>query len=161
LAMHLQAQQETKSLLTSGQCSVIQDLNVLLACMIPPPNPIPPQTANPSSNLWLSERKSACSERIIKLSSVSPTLAGMRDTDIPMPAMAGGATPLEAALQHTGVHQITASASTISALGGEIELLRTRTRPKKISLLASDGRRCTFLLKVDCSKSRCITPAYS
>ena len=97
-----------------------------------------------------SERRNVRSERVIKLSSVSPQLAEMRDSAVPMPAMAGMIGPLgPIQSQHSGAPQITGGAPTIAALGSQIELLHTRTRPKKISLLASDGRRCTFLLKVN------------
>ena len=37
---------------------------------------------------------------------------------------------------------------TVASLGPEVEMLHTKTRPKKLVLIASDGQRLTFLLKV-------------
>ena len=48
---------------------------------------------------------------------------------------------------NTGVPQIQEAAVMISGFGPEIETLKTRTRPKKMKFIASNGETCIFLLK--------------
>lgn len=92
----------------------------------------------------------SCSERVLKLSSVAPELAVLADTSIPMPGMSEGHNlDYNLPAQQLSAPQVgDGSALTIAALEERIELLHTRTRPKKVTLLASNGARCTFLLKV-------------
>lgn len=40
------------------------------------------------------------------------------------------------------------AAVTIAGVDGAVTILKTKTRPKKLALLGSDGRRYTYLLKV-------------
>ena len=83
------------------------------------------------------------------LSLISPVLASVGGLEVPMPRMSSqtyGMKPQSSRM--SGVPQIVSSALNIAAFGDEVELLKTRTRPKKMRLLASDGRSCTFLLKV-------------
>ena len=96
-----------------------------------------------------------CSEHIIQLATVSPVLAAMKDIEVPMPMMSSHEVTMSGSFSRksSGVHQITSSALTVAAFGGTVELLKTRTRPKKMQLIASNGKRCTFLLKV--SKPPC------
>ena len=74
----------------------------------------------------------------------------MKDIEAPMPVMSSHEVSLRGGGPHgsRGAHQITSSALTVAGFGETVELLRTRTRPKKMCLVASNGRRCTFLLKV-------------
>lgn len=87
----------------------------------------------------------------MQLATLSPLLSTMDSIEIPMPMLSGNlATTAVAgtAAVGQGATQITNSSLTVSAFGANVELLKTRTRPKKIQLVASDGRSCTFLLKV-------------
>lgn len=95
----------------------------------------------------LSAKSASCSDKSMKLPSVSPELAAMRDTAIPMPGMvaSGPEEPFE-----LGAPQMASGSGnlTVASLGERIELLHTRTRPKKVTFKASDGSSHTFLLKV-------------
>ena len=65
-----------------------------------------------------------------------------------MPGMSS-ALPARAALPRGGQPQISLdNGLTVASFGREVEMLHTRTRPKKVLLLASNGQRCSFLLKV-------------
>lgn len=68
------------------------------------------------------------------LADVSPRLAAMSATALPIPAQAsdnaGEAFPM------------------LNSVEARIEILGTKTRPKRMWLLGSDGARYSFLLKV-------------
>lgn len=91
-----------------------------------------------------------CSETTVKMASLSPALSTMRDLEVPMPTMSTA----ELAGLSVGkgsfgvVPQVSGCPLTIVGFGEEVDLLKTRTRPKKIRLIASNGRSYTFLLKV-------------
>ena len=91
-----------------------------------------------------------CSEHTLQLATVSPVLAGMKDMEVPMPMMSSHEVSVSIGRDDRtlGAPQITSCALTVAGFGSEVELLRTRTRPKKMRFLASNGMHCTFLLKV-------------
>ena len=68
-----------------------------------------------------------------------------------MPGMSS-TLPARAALPHGCQPQVSLdNGLTVASFGREVEMLHTRTRPKKVLLLASNGQRCSFLLKVSFS----------
>ncbi len=67
-----------------------------------------------------------------RLADVSPLLAALQGSLVPVPPCAG---------------EEEAGGVTIVAVGSELAALPTKTRPKRLALLASDGRWLTFLLK--------------
>eukprot|EP01012_Entosiphon_sulcatum_P046293 TRINITY_DN6213_c0_g1_i2.p1 TRINITY_DN6213_c0_g1~~TRINITY_DN6213_c0_g1_i2.p1 ORF type:complete len:3158 (+),score=468.32 TRINITY_DN6213_c0_g1_i2:1235-9475(+) len=69
----------------------------------------------------------------ISLSHISPTLAELRDTCVPVPGTSGDI--------------LDGPAVTISRFDPYVELLASKTKPKKLTLTGSDGRKCTYLLK--------------
>lgn len=81
---------------------------------------------------------SACVCRPVDISmqDICPRLAQMRDTAIPVMATAVSAGDLPA------------GQPTISAIQSAVKVLGTKTRPKRLWILGSDGRRHCFLLKV-------------
>jgi len=85
--------------------------------------------------------------RVVKysLKDVSPRLAAMRDTSIPMPGVGGSPDSSAAAGSATGPGS---EAVTIARFNHEVTVLPTKTRPKKLSILGSDGETYTYLLKV-------------
>ena len=77
---------------------------------------------------------------------MSPRLAALARTGVPMPATPPAPSrhaPAAAALEAEG-----GGCVTIAALEGRVEILGTKTRPKRLWLLGSDGRRRSFLVKV-------------
>ena len=86
----------------------------------------------------------ACRGRHLKLAHVSPRLAALANTGVPMPATTpapGWAhAPAAAGPEGDGI--------TIAALESRVEILGTKTRPKRLWLLGSDGRSRSFLVKV-------------
>ena len=85
--------------------------------------------------------------RVVKysLKDVSPRLAAMRDTSIPMPGVGGSLDSPAAAGLADGSGS---GAVTIAGFKHEVTVLPTKTRPKKLSILGSDGEIYTYLLKV-------------
>ena len=86
----------------------------------------------------------------MQLTDVSPVLASMKDMEVPMPMMSSYEVSVSGSRNDSsrGAPQITSRALTVAGFGDVVELLRTRTRPKKMRFLASNGMHCTFLLKV-------------
>ncbi|TPX67125.1 hypothetical protein SpCBS45565_g04070 [Spizellomyces sp. 'palustris'] len=68
--------------------------------------------------------------RLLKLSNVSPVLARSRDSIIPMPGM-----PVQDRLV------------TIQRFDNDLHVLPTKTKPKKLELMGSDGVRYAYLFK--------------
>ncbi|XP_078611831.1 serine/threonine-protein kinase SMG1-like isoform X2 [Branchiostoma floridae x Branchiostoma japonicum] len=100
-----------------------------------PPNPSTPQ------NSWvmfkqlhhvLQQRAQKRSTSVLKLDEISPKLAEMTDTVIALPGSS-----LSAAQQDV----------TISGFCNTVTILPTKTKPKKIMLMGSDGKRYTYLFK--------------
>ena len=85
--------------------------------------------------------------RVVKysLENVSPRLAAMRNTSIPMPGVGGSLDNPTAAAPAIGPGS---GAVTIAGFKHEITVLPTKTRPKKLSILGSDGATYTYLIKV-------------
>jgi hypothetical protein len=82
-----------------------------------------------------------CRESTLQLDQVSPALAALAATAVPMP---GQPRPPPA---HAAEFE-TAGAVTVAGVEPVVTILKTKTRPKKLALLGSDGRRYTYLLKV-------------
>eukprot|EP01065_Artemidia_motanka_P021136 TRINITY_DN2521_c3_g1_i1.p1 TRINITY_DN2521_c3_g1~~TRINITY_DN2521_c3_g1_i1.p1 ORF type:complete len:1798 (+),score=451.29 TRINITY_DN2521_c3_g1_i1:513-5396(+) len=68
--------------------------------------------------------------QVLSLSEISPKLSRARDTGIPMPGTISGTDPV-----------------TIQKLEADVEVIMSKTRPKKLQFWGSDGKRYTFLLK--------------
>lgn len=80
--------------------------------------------------------------RRARLADVSPRLAALADSALPVP------TPSGAGGSSWAGHAAEAAYPTIIGLQDDVEILGTKTRPKRLWLLASDGRRISYLLKV-------------
>lgn len=76
-----------------------------------------------------------------RMADVSPTLAALRGSLVPVPPCTDG----EAAAWWSEGGG--AGGPTIVEVGAELAALPTKTRPKRLAVLASDGRWLTFLLK--------------
>jgi hypothetical protein len=70
----------------------------------------------------------------LDLQSISPYLASLRSTDIPMPG-----TESSSAAVGSGV--------SVYSFQRQVECMLTKTKPKKITMVGSNGRLYTFLLK--------------
>ena len=112
-----------------------------------------------------------CSAREVQLSALSPVLCQMASTAIPIPGLSpcnpapptqhasGGTLPAsESGLQAESAgaseppYQISsADLVTVSSFKPSVHVMSTKTRPKRIGIVGSDGRTYTFLLKVPCS----------
>ncbi|KAK9822206.1 hypothetical protein WJX81_005370 [Elliptochloris bilobata] len=68
------------------------------------------------------------------LAELSPALAALAGTDVPMPCAEDGSDG-------------GAGAVSVEAVAGDVVVLPTKTRPKRLRLLGSDGRARPFLLK--------------
>ena len=81
----------------------------------------------------------------LSLDLISPRLARLRASAVPMPGLAAGVAPSEA--EHDGVAGDEGGRVTLDRLGDAISVLPTKTKPKKLSLIGSDGREYAYLLK--------------
>lgn len=80
-----------------------------------------------------------CRVTTYSLADISPRLAAMTNSDIPMPAIHGAGDA--AGLGHPGI-------LTIASFGDHVTVLTTKTRPKRLRMGGSDGATYSFLLKV-------------
>jgi serine/threonine-protein kinase SMG1 len=87
--------------------------------------------------LWLD----SCRESTLQLDQVSPALAALAATAVPMPGQPRPPPTRAAEFE-------TVSAVTMAGVEPVVIILKTKTRPKKLALLGSDGRRYMYLLKV-------------
>ncbi len=83
------------------------------------------------------------------LAELSPLLATMSDTQVPMPGYLDDGTGglYGSAGGGCGGAGFGEAGVTVASVGGEVVALPTKTRPKRISLVGSDGSRHTYLLK--------------
>ncbi|OAY80733.1 Serine/threonine-protein kinase SMG1 [Ananas comosus] len=79
-----------------------------------------------AASLYTHQRKS-----FISLSEVAPQLATLATSDIPMP----------------GLEKQVSKIVTISSFCDQMTILSTKTKPKKLVLMGSDGQKYTYLLK--------------
>lgn len=92
-----------------------------------------PETAwEPFNNLleMLTNRANRKSNWLLQMKDISPVLKEMKSTRIPMPGVARGG-----------------QCVFVEGVGPEVTILPTKTRPKKIWLLGSDGKTYAYLCK--------------
>lgn len=87
-----------------------------------------------------SELAVALRAKQLALADVAPALAELADTGIPIP----GSVPAACAVAADAAG---GSAPTLARVAGEVAVLSTKTRPKRLTLIASDGSQHSFLLK--------------
>ncbi|XP_037074413.1 serine/threonine-protein kinase SMG1-like [Pollicipes pollicipes] len=108
------------------------DIEVALAGLREPAEPWTPRAAwEPFRRLAaaLQQRMSGRAAQALSLDDISPVLAGLRDTAVCMPGVAG------------------ACGLMVSAIERSVLILPTKTKPKKLQLCGSDGRRYAYLFK--------------
>ncbi|CAM6124730.1 unnamed protein product [Calypogeia fissa] len=88
------------------------------------------------------------------LSDISPQLAAVRSSEAPMPGLEVQTSGLQGVVQDlskdvriTKENNGYAGMVTIAAFDEQVAILATKTKPKKISMVGSDGERYTYLLK--------------
>ena len=81
-------------------------------------------------------RRLFCRPADLNMQDICPPLAHLKDTAIPMMA-----TALSAA-------DGSAAQPSIASIDSRVKVLGTKTRPKRLWITGSDGRRQSFLLKV-------------
>lgn len=77
------------------------------------------------------------------LSEMAPKLALLASSDVPMPGFEREISLLDISGSAAAVQGIV----TISSFNEQVEILSTKTRPKKLILIGSDGQKYTYLLK--------------
>jgi PI-3-kinase-related kinase SMG-1 len=87
----------------------------------------------------------ACRGRLLQLAEISPQLAALADSGVPMPAITPASTPVAPVASW---HADGGGHVSIAGLEGRLEILGTKTRPKRLWLRGSDGTRVSFLVKV-------------
>jgi len=90
----------------------------------------------------------------VDLQQVSPSLAALAATAVPMPGHTpGGGGGGSGSAAPSGANSAGSKAAdlsgavTIAGMDNVVTILKTKTRPKKLVLLGNDGRRYTYLLK--------------
>ena len=85
--------------------------------------------------LSLQQRSQKRASYLLHLNEISPRLASMAATEIAMPGEASAT-----------------DAITIQSVGHTITILPTKTKPKKLFFLGSDGRNYPYLFKGGCPR---------
>ncbi|KAF5448742.1 hypothetical protein F2P56_029247 [Juglans regia] len=94
---------------------------------------------NIAASLASYQRKS-----MVSLKEVAPQLALLSSSDVPMPGLEKHVTVSESdARVTTGLQEIV----TIASFSEQVAILSTKTKPKKLVILGSDGQKYTYLLK--------------
>ena len=78
----------------------------------------------------------------LSLQALSPVLAGLADTRIPMPGLS-----VEEEYGVTSGGGGKNGTVTVARLEEHVQMLMTKTKPKKLTMVGSDGRAYTYLLK--------------
>ncbi|XP_058069212.1 uncharacterized protein LOC131218594 isoform X2 [Magnolia sinica] len=110
----------------------------------------PPASASALGDVWrpfgaiaaslaAHQRKSS-----VSLSDVAPQLAQLPSSDVPMPGLEKQISMLDSAGGPTTDLQ---GIVTISSFCDQVTILSTKTKPKKLVILGSDGQKYTYLLK--------------
>ena len=89
------------------------------------------------------QRHDGCRHSRLVLNQLAPKLAQLPAGLVPMPQTA---TSASAALSKTGAGS--EGFLTIEKVDGSVKVLNTKTRPKRLQFLGSDGHTYRFLLKV-------------
>ena len=111
-----------------------------------------------------------CSAREVQLTALSPVLSELAATFVPIPGLTpahplppthlqypsgrlpsscGSLQQPEPGASAAGPYQISsADLVTVASFKPSVHVMSTKTRPKRIAMLGSDGRTYTFLLKV-------------
>ena len=97
----------------------------------------------------------SCRVRNVEMALLSQDLADLEATDVPMPGMyqqlqSGGSSPAE--VLEVPQTLVAGALVTVAGFGQQVHIMSTKTRPKKLSLLGSDGKSYNFLLKVRAPK---------
>ncbi|XVE94112.1 hypothetical protein REPUB_Repub01dG0253200 [Reevesia pubescens] len=94
---------------------------------------------NIAASLASYQRKSS-----ISLGEVAPQLAMLSSSDVPMPGLEKQVTTFES---NRGLTSTLQGIVTIASFSEQITILSTKTKPKKLVILGSDGKTYTYLLK--------------
>lgn len=94
---------------------------------------------NIAASLATYQRKSS-----ISLGEVAPQLALLSSSDVPMPGLEKQITVVES---DRGFNAPLQGIITISSFSEQVAILSTKTKPKKLAILGSDGQKYTYLLK--------------
>ena len=97
----------------------------------------------------------SCRVRNVEMALLSQDLADLEATDVPMPGMyqqlqSAGSSPAEGL--EVPQNLVAGALVTVAGFGRQVHIMSTKTRPKKLSLLGSDGKSYNFLLKVRAPK---------
>jgi PI-3-kinase-related kinase SMG-1 len=103
-------------------------LSEAATCLRVAPDPLDPASAWAGCEALVAELSVRSRRHTLRLAHVAPALAALRDSNAPVPGLGDGSV-------------------TVAAVGATVHVLGTKTRPKRIVLLGSDGRRYPFLLK--------------
>ncbi|XP_022748650.1 serine/threonine-protein kinase SMG1-like isoform X2 [Durio zibethinus] len=94
---------------------------------------------NIAASLASYQRKSS-----ISLGEVAPQLAMLSSSDVPMPGLEKQVTAFES---DRGLTSTLQGIVTIASFSEEVTILSTKTKPKKLVIVGSDGKTYTYLLK--------------
>ncbi|KAK4848883.1 hypothetical protein QYF36_018291 [Acer negundo] len=94
---------------------------------------------NIAASLASYQRKSS-----VSLSEVAPQLALLSSSDVPMPGLEKQVAASESI---RGLTSTLEGIITIASFSEEVTILSTKTKPKKLVILGSDGKKYTYLLK--------------
>lgn len=109
----------------------------------------PPASASSIGDVWRPFDNIAASlasyqrKSSISLREVAPQLAFLSSSDVPMPGLEKHDTVSESDRSSSNLEGIV----TVASFFEEVAILSTKTKPKKLVMLGSDGQKYTYLLK--------------
>lgn len=109
----------------------------------------PPKSAYAITDVWrpfdsIAASLASCQRKSsVSLSEVAPQLALLSSSDVPMPGLEKQIIASESDSGTTDAQGIV----TISSFLDQVTILSTKTKPKKINIMGSDGQKYTYLLK--------------
>ncbi|KAJ0077716.1 hypothetical protein Patl1_36279 [Pistacia atlantica] len=110
----------------------------------------PPASATALGDVWRPFDSIAASlashqrKSLVSLSEVAPQLALLSSSDVPMPGLEKQVTASET---DGGLAATLQGNVTIASFSEDLTILSTKTKPKKLVILGSDGKKYTYLLK--------------
>ena len=120
-------------------------------CLLSPHACLGLSALEPDTAASLEHLCGSCRVRNVEMALLSQDLADLEATDVPMPGMhqqlrSAGSSPAEG--WEAPPTLVAGALVTVAGFGRQVHIMSTKTRPKKLSLLGSDGKSYNFLLKV-------------
>lgn len=109
---------------------------------------LPPLNISSLNDVWrpfdaiVASLASHVKKSVIPLSDIAPRLATLGSSNVPIPGL-----EKQVAADHEGAGSQAEGIVTVTAFDEQVQVLATKTKPKKLTMMGSDGQAYTYLLK--------------